>query len=132
MTFDEIEKRVFSGEDAPKYISLEESFCFEVLHLLYQRYVQGTISKSDAGIRKNKYKILFEQAKANHDKYREAEKHYQDNIRRGKELRSEIIKGAKEGCDAQELLLIAVNCISLMTDDGSFAEMVTDEIHKTL
>ena len=132
MTFDEIEKRVFSGEDAPKYISLEESFCFEMLFLLYQRYTQGTIAKSDAGLKKNKFRILFEQAKSNHDKYREAEKHYQDNIRRGKELRSEIIKGASDGKDASELLGLACECIAVMTDDKSFAEMVKNEIHKTV
>lgn len=46
---------------------------------------------------------------------------YQENIARAAGLREEILKGLKTGQDLEEILLSALECISLMTGDATFS-----------
>ncbi len=124
MTFEEIEKIVFNNSSAPEHMTLEEMYCFDMLHLLYQRYTQGTINKEDASLRKAKIKVYFELSKRNHDTYREVMQEYQDNIKRADTLRSDIIKGVRKGTDSGELFRLASECIGRMTGDKRFEEIV--------
>ena len=52
------------------------------------------------------------------ERLREAYSTYQENIKRAGSLRSDILKGMKRGEDPLDLLLKAVECISLMTGDS--------------
>ena len=125
MTFEEIEKIVFENGGVPEHLMLEEMYCFDMLDLLFQRYRQGTISKYEAGNRKNKIKIGFEQSKYNRDLYRDGHREYQENIRKAESLRSDIIKGVKAEFGYDKLFVLAVECIGKMTDDKTFKEIVT-------
>ena len=130
MTFEEIEKMVSERLPEPEHTTLEESFCFDMLDLLLQRYRQGTISRDAASLRKAKIKVLFGTSKHYHDTYREIMREYQDNIKRADTLRSDIIKGVRNGVDISVVLIMAVKCIGLMTGDKTFERIVKNETDK--
>lgn len=52
---------------------------------------------------------------------------YQENIRRGDQLRTEITKGVKEGESLYSLLLKACEAISLMTGESLFYDTVKSD-----
>ena len=54
----------------------------------------------------------------------QAYKTYQDNIRRSEELIYEITKGARGDVSEHDLLLMAVEAISRMTDNTAFRKVV--------
>ncbi len=68
---------------------------------------------------KSEFKILEKERER-----REKEKQYYNNlleaISKSQHLRSEILKGAKSGLDAETLLLKAIDCITLMGNDEAF------------
>ena len=55
--------------------------------------------------------------KQDRDGYRQMYATYQQNIKRAGTLRGDIVKGIQSGENPLELLLKAVECISLMTGD---------------
>ena len=59
---------------------------------------------------------------------RDAYKELQQNIKRSEMLRSEILKGAKGGRSASELLVMAADCISLMTNQPDFSKQLQDDL----
>ena len=64
----------------------------------------------------------IDQAKAEREALNKAYQEQQENIRRAGSLRAEISKGVRAGQDPGELLLKALECISLMTGDRVFYE----------
>lgn len=67
-----------------------------------------------------KLQTAAERRRVDLQRYREAYKEYQDNIRRAKTLREEITLGARAGTDPATLLLQAVECIAAMTGDNYY------------
>jgi hypothetical protein len=64
----------------------------------------------------------IDQAKAEREALNKAYQEQQENIRRAGNLRGEITRGVRAGQDPGELLLKALECISLMTGDRVFYE----------
>ena len=62
--------------------------------------------------------IALDQEQRDRAKLREAYSTYQENIKRAGMIRAEILKGIKQGEEPLDLLLKAVECISLMTGDS--------------
>lgn len=50
---------------------------------------------------------------------------YQESIKRSEDLRTTIARGARDGEEAETLLLQAVECIALLTGDQAFKASVT-------
>lgn len=61
---------------------------------------------------------ILDREKLERENMRKAYHTYQENIRRAGSLRSEILKSMKRGEDPLNILLTAVECISLMTGDS--------------
>lgn len=59
---------------------------------------------------------------------RDIYKKYQENILKSGVLRTDITKGIQEGQDPYNLLLKAIECISLMTSDSLFYTMNKDNL----
>ena len=68
--------------------------------------------------------ISLKREQEDHKRLTEADREYQNNIRRSGSLRSEILKGVKAGESTQLLLLKAVECISCMTGDKLFYSQI--------
>ena len=54
---------------------------------------------------------------------------YQMNTRKAEKLKIDILKDLKSGMPAGELLLTAVQCISLLTADAAFYEEVAADMN---
>ena len=93
MTFEEIEKLVIQKQNMPKYCSLEEIFCFDMLYQLYQDFYGKRISLEEAKSKKREIQRSFDQAIYNHALYRDTYAQYQESIRQAGHLRAEILKG---------------------------------------
>ena len=75
---------------------------------------QNTSQSGDAGDRPTK---LLEQEKAERESTRQVYITYQENIKKAGILKTDIAKGIQRGEDPLELLLKALECISLMAGD---------------
>lgn len=62
------------------------------------------------------------------ERMRAVYREYQDNIRKAEEQKSELLKGIKRGTDESELLLIAVECIAILTHDQAFKDHMLADI----
>lgn len=60
----------------------------------------------------------------------EAYKTYQKNIRRSEELIYAITKGARSGVSEHELLLMAVEAVSRLTDNTAFRAVVEKALNE--
>lgn len=67
-----------------------------------------------------KLQTAAERRKQDLQRYREAYKEYQDNIKRAGMLREEITLGARAGTNPATLLLQAVECIAAMTGEAYY------------
>ena len=61
-------------------------------------------------------------------KARSAYNYYAENIRKSEQLRASINKGIAAGQDVTELLLMALECIALMTNEPFFYRQNKDEL----
>lgn len=66
--------------------------------------------------------------KAERERYREGIAKQQDAIRKSGTLRSEILKGIKQGEDTALLLIKACECISLQTGDSQYYKQAENDI----
>jgi len=63
-----------------------------------------------------------------HEKIKRMYGEYQTNIRRAGQLRSDIIRGVRAGEDPIEILLKAVECISIMTGDKQYYTQTRQDV----
>lgn len=64
-------------------------------------------------------------------KQREAYSYYQENIKRAKLKRSEILEQIREKKSPMGILLTAIECISMMTGDETFLKQAQDDLIKS-
>lgn len=70
----------------------------------------------------------LEKDRENKERARKVYDEYQRNTKRTEQLRSQINRGIAEGAETEALLLQALECISLMTDDKLFYSMNRDRL----
>ena len=62
---------------------------------------------------------------------KEVNAYYQENIKRAKMKRSEILKQIREKKSPMGILLTAIECISMMTGDDTFLKQAQDDLIKS-
>lgn len=72
--------------------------------------------------------LTIEREKQDHERAIEVYKEYQENIKKSEMLRADILKTIKEGVDPYNLLLKAIECISLMTGDPYYYKQGKEDI----
>lgn len=72
--------------------------------------------------------LTIEREKQDHERAIEVYREYQENIKKSGMLRADILKTIKEGVDPYNLLLKAIECISLMTGDPYYYKQGKEDI----
>lgn len=89
--------------------------------------VQGN-KKDIEGEDKPKQYLMINREKEAHEKAIRVYKEYQENIKRSEMLRSSILHDIKLGQDPYNLLLKAIECISLMTGEKLYYKQGKDDL----
>lgn len=76
----------------------------------------------------HKQYIMIERDKELQENALKVYQKYQENIKRSNKLRTEILKNIKQGEDPYNLLLKAVECISLMTGDPHYYNQAKNDL----
>lgn len=111
------------------YKALETPFQYEAENLTMKVIKPSETSSngSEKGCDDGLINVLEDEIKRR-EKTRQAYKHYQQNIRRAGTLRGEILKGIQSGEAPLELLLKALECIYLMTDDSAGLQQSREDL----
>ena len=117
MTFQEIEDIAFKGQMMPGGLTQPEQLAFQSIRFLYGIYRKGLIDRDCASKEKASIKIEFDIASYDYQRKRAMYQQYQYNIRKAGEYVNELCKKFNAGDGSEVLLLTAIQCISVLTDD---------------
>lgn len=119
MTFEEMERLAVHNAPLPREANQEEMCCFLSLRALYNNYRKGCIQKIEAQKEKRVIKTRYQESVAEHERMFAMFCRQQENIRNSEQHMRELCKKAREGCQANVLLPIALRYISCMTGESN-------------
>lgn len=124
MNFEDIDIIARGTGHMPDGLNLTEIMCFSVLRGLYDTYRSGGIFREDAVKEKKAIRMAYHQAVEDNNRHYAMYCQYQENIRQAEMNMHEIVKGARDGREQEELFKLAIQCIAAMTRDTCFEKLV--------
>lgn len=130
LSFEELELVAYHGEPMPDKLPLPDQMCYLCLRCLYDSYRVKRITKQVAVREKKAIRQGFEENREDYFRQLAMYAQYQEDIRVSGMLRSEILKGLKEGEEMLSLFGKACECIGKMTGDMLFPQLCRREVGK--
>lgn len=122
MTFKEIEQAVVKRQPLHSGASLHEQMCFITLRSLYTDYSRRVVDQRRATMEKKEIAHAFQEAQAKDQISARLRADWVKGVQASDELRCELQKGILSGMDAEELLLIACECVAAATGDRTLSK----------
>lgn len=123
MTFEEIVQLAVTAEPQPDGMTLTEVFCFQSLSILFERFIQGNLDQEQAAAEKQRIQTAFSTRQGFDKMYDSMCATYHANTLASSSLRIAINKAQDK--TANELFIMAVQCISAMTNDTVFLKNIS-------
>lgn len=100
----------------PEFSAFIDVCLYQAFANLYNRLNLKKIVRDQAKTEKKRILKTYAETKSEYERYRSANKEYQENIRKAGTLLSDIEKTQ----DIREIALKSCECIGIMTDDANF------------
>lgn len=124
MDFETIKRQSALGEPLPYYHELYEGLAYLSLRHLYTLYRRRDLTKQEAKLEFGRIKRAYERGMQDALNQRQVYHRYQENVKRGEMLITDLVKETHAEADFRELYLKAVDCIGCLTGETVTAQVI--------
>ena len=132
MNFETIKRQAAAGEPLPYYHELYEGMAYLSLRHLYSLYRRRDLTKQDAKLEYGRIRQAYERGAQDTRQQREVYHRYQENLKCGEMLITELVKATNAEADFKELYLKAVDCIGCLTGETVTAQVIRAKTRKDI